>query len=112
MRKSSQVTLVFLAAVFAIILFSGCEEEATNDKMARLIANENRQLKSQLEQRDKEMQRQKQHLEKEIKKQTQLLEKCSQAKKALEQRTSEEMSRQVESVFGSVMDQTRSCVRK
>lgn len=94
MRKSSQVTLVFLAAVFAIMIFSGCEEEATNNKMARLIANENRQLKTQLEQRDKEMQRQKQQLE-----------KCAEEKKVLEQRTSEEMSRNVQSVLVPIMDQ-------
>ncbi len=105
MKKSGQVALVFLVAVFVVMFISGCEEEASNERMAKLIANENRQLKKQLEQRDKEMQRQKQQLEKGIEKQTQLLEKCEQAKKVLEQRTQEEMSRQVQSVLGVVMEQ-------
>ena len=112
MKKSGQAMLILLIVVFSVMLMTGCEEEASNDRMARLIANENRQLKKQLEKRDKEMQQQKQQLEKEIEKQTQLLEKCEQAKKVLEQRTKEETSRQVQSVLSVVMDQNSKLRQK
>ncbi len=105
MKKSGQAILILLVVVFSVMLMTGCEEEASNDRMAKLIANENRQLKRQLEKRDKEMQQQKQQLEKGIEKQTQLLEKCVQAKKILEQRSAEEISRQVQSVLGVIMEQ-------
>lgn len=105
MKKSGQAILILLVVVFSVMLVTGCEEEASNDRMAKLIANENRQLKKQLEQRDEEMQRQKQRLEKEIEKQTQQLEKCEKAKKVLEQRSAEELDQKVQSVLVVIINQ-------
>lgn len=83
-----------LVVVFSVMLVTGCDEEASNERMAKLIANENRQLKKQLEQRDREIQKQKQ-----------LLEKCGQEKKALQEQTKKNIQEQVQDVLGVVMEQ-------
>jgi len=64
---------VILAVGVVIMLTAGCEKENP-------LANENMQLKGQLEQRDKE-----------IEKQKELVAKCQQGKKDLEGRIQKEM---------------------
>ena len=78
---------VILAVGVVIMLIAGCEKENP-------LANENMQLKEQLEQRDKE-----------IEKQKELLAKCLQEKEVLKENSQKNIRGQVESILVVVMEE-------
>lgn len=82
MKKSAGKALVLIVGVVFVAMFiTGCEEQAVSDtKKAKLIAEENRQLKDQLQQRSKEIERQKD-----------MLAECQEQKKVLQGQTQEKM---------------------
>jgi peptidoglycan hydrolase CwlO-like protein len=83
MKRAMWKAPILAVVVFAIMSATGCEgQNAHNIKRSRLIANENRQLKDQLEQIEKR------------------LEKCQQEKKAMQERAGEEASTPTEFVIG------------
>ena len=83
MKRAMWKAPILAVVVFAIMLATGCEgQNAQDTKRSRLIANENRQLKDQLEQTEKR------------------LEKCRQEKEAMEERAQEDDSTPMEFVIG------------
>lgn len=97
MKKPVQKAFALAVVGLIIMLIAGCEEEKlSNTKMSRLIGNENRQLKKQLEQCNKE-----------IKKQKKLLNKCLRDKKGLEGQTNEEIENKVSGFFGIFAETTK-----
>ena len=80
MERWAKKVFTLTVAIFVVALVAGCEEEQMlpDVRKCRLIANENRHLQEQLEQREKEIERQKG-----------LVDKCRQEKKHSEQQTQE-----------------------
>jgi DNA anti-recombination protein RmuC len=77
MEKQAWKAFVLAVGIAAIMSIAGCNEEnlsGTNAKKSRLIADENWQLKEQLEQKNREVEKHKQ-----------LLDKCAQEKNALQE---------------------------
>lgn len=63
MRKIKIITILVTVTLFCILLTAGCEEEQTPGmKQSKLIAEQNMQLKKQLEQKDIEITKLKQQL--------------------------------------------------
>jgi outer membrane murein-binding lipoprotein Lpp len=88
-RPTRKVFVSVVGIAFIMMLIAGCDEEnLSNTKKSRLIANENRQLKSELEQ-----------CQTEFKKQKVQLEQCLQKKETLEGQMNEEIGRQVSDIF-------------
>lgn len=80
MKNIFHKTIILAIAIAASVLTSGCNEQnLSNEKKCRLIANENRQLKEQIEKQEqfysKEVKEQKQLNEEQLEKQKQLYEK-------------------------------------
>ncbi len=82
MRNVAIATVLLFLGTATVITLSGCRQESGNRSLrrARLVGNENIELKKQLKQRDKEIKRQKQLVvqcraerDKEIKRQKQLV---------------------------------------
>jgi chromosome segregation ATPase len=88
-RPTRKIFVSIVGIAFIMVLIAGCDEEnLSNTKKSRLIANENRQLKSELEQ-----------CQTEFKKQKVQLEQCLQKKETLEGQMNEEIGRQVSDIF-------------
>ncbi|MHC4499248.1 MAG: hypothetical protein ACYS9T_03840 [Planctomycetota bacterium] len=102
MRRLARKTyLLAVSIVVGIILITGCQEQnlpdaAPSEKMSRLIAAENMDLKKQIEEQEKV------HA-KEMQKQEKLLDRCLTDKKALEKRTKKEIERQVNEIVSVVI---------
>lgn len=83
MKRAMWKTPILAVGVFAIMSVTGCEGQNAQDvRRSRLIANENRQLKKQIEQIEKR------------------LEKSQQEKKAMEERPEEGASTPMGFVIG------------
>ena len=65
MRNIAIATVLLVLGAGTVITLSGCREESgdTSLRRARLVGNENIELKEEIKMRDKEIQRQKQLLE-------------------------------------------------
>ncbi|MHC4061138.1 MAG: hypothetical protein ACYSUC_08835 [Planctomycetota bacterium] len=102
MRRLTRKNCLFaVGIVVGIILIAGCEQQnqpdqTPSEKMSRLIAAENIDLKKQIEQ-------QKVAHARDIQKQKKLLDKCLTDRKALEKRTKKEIERQVNEVVSLVI---------
>lgn len=96
MRKMAQTVTASIVCIAVIMLITACEEERNvpSTKMSKLVANENRQLKEQLEQCNPK-----------IEKQRRLFVKCLQEKKVLIKQTSKNIKEQVDSVLIVVMEE-------
>ena len=80
MKRPGQIALVLTVGII-VVSIAGCGEQNLSDnKKCRLIANENRRLK-------KEIETQKESLVEEIERQEALVAKCLQEKKTLEERS-------------------------
>lgn len=96
MKRSAQKAVV-LAVGIAVMLIAGCEEpNLSNTRKSRLIADENRQLKGKLEQRDRE-----------IEKQKKLVEKCTQEKKDSEKQIHKSYQDLIDDSFKDFEELTR-----
>ena len=80
MKRPGQIALVLTVGIVVISVMGCAEQNLSDNKKCRLIANENRQLKKQIE-------TQKESLVEEIERQETLVAKCLQEKKALEERS-------------------------
>jgi hypothetical protein len=100
-RLARKTYLLAVGIAVGIILITGCQEQnlpdaAPSEKMSRLIAAENIDLKKQIEQQRTAHAR-------EMQKKQKLLDKCLADKKALEKRTKKEIERQVDEVASLVI---------
>jgi len=95
MKRISQRTAILTACVVCGLVFTlGCEKE--NVRMSKLIANENRQLKGQLKEKQQE-----------IDNQEQLLNKCIEEKKVLQQRQREDLEGMLSQLVGGFTEESR-----
>ncbi len=89
------VSKVLFLAIFGIAFVAGCEDEnQTDTKMSRLVANENIQLKKDL-----------QNCQKEIEKQKKLLEQCEQMNDSLQEEATKEMTDFLDSMVKEAMEE-------
>jgi hypothetical protein len=102
MKKPARKTFPSAVGIIvAVMLIAGCQEqnlsdETPSEKMSRLIAAENIDLKKQIEEQNVA------HA-KEMQKQQNVLDGCLADKKALEKRTKKEIERQVNEVVSVVI---------
>jgi len=124
MKSILQKTAILAVAIAASTVVSGCNEQNLSDeKQCRLIANENRHLKKEVErqkkshdmeikeQKDlfvKEIQKQSEHLGKQFEALEKLLEDCLRQRKTLEERTPEDVRRQLDNVLKVVMEENEN----
>lgn len=112
MKRRAQKAFVLAVSIVVIMLIAGCDEEQNLSstksavKKHRLIAAENMRLKKDLERRDKEIKSQKELHNKKSKQQQELLEKCLKEKNACQERTQQDIQKQVDSVLTVVMEKS------
>ena len=97
MRRQTKKTLVLAVGIaLVIMLIAGCEEEQriSSTKRSRLIAQENMQLKKDLDNRNRK-----------IEKQKELLDECMQEKKVLQKESKRNIQEQVKGVFDAVFEE-------
>ena len=96
MKRLLPKMVVMAVGIVALMLIAGCEEEqnSAGAKKSRLIANENMQLKKELEQHNKEIERQKE-----------LFAKCQQEKKALEEQSTKDIGQMMDSIVKDVSEE-------
>jgi len=88
------------------MLIAGCgEQEPPSMKKSRLIAVENMRLQKELEQLNKEIERLRERHNREIKKQEKLFAECLREKESWKQKARQNVRKQVEGVFDTVMEQ-------
>jgi len=88
---------IICLAIAGVVFIAGCEEESQIDtRRSRLIANENTQLKKDLESRQKE-----------IEKHKVLLEQCEQAKKVITEQSAKNISDLFDGVLGDVLEESQ-----
>ena len=105
MKRAIRKIFILAVSVF-VISIAGCGvEEPPSVKKSRLIAVENVQLASDLEQRSKEIEKLKELHNKEIKRQEKLLAECVQEKESWKQKARQNVRNQVKGVFDAVMEQ-------
>lgn len=96
MKRPVQFAIVLVTSL-TIAFMAGCEQQnVSNAKQERLIADENMQLKKQLEQKDTELQ-----------KQASLLEKCEKEKTFLKDRSREANRDLLEKVMGNISEREK-----
>lgn len=124
MKSILQKTVILAVAIAASAVTSGCNEQNLSDeKQCRLIANENRHLKKEVErqkkshdmeikeQKDlfvKEIQKQREHLGKQLEPLEKLLEDCLHQREILEERTPEDVRRQLDDVLKGVIEENEN----
>jgi len=101
MKRPSQKVAVLAVGIVVIMFVAGCEEEKalstqSNIRKHKLIADENRQLKKESEQRSKE-----------IKSQKELLDKCLEEKKNLQEKPQEDAEELMTLVFESFNEENK-----
>ena len=97
MKRPVQEIIVLAVSIMIVLLIVGCEEQnLSNPKKARLVADENIRLQKQLEQRDDE-----------IEKQRELLEKCLQEKNALEKMAHENIQGMRDNAFKGLIEESK-----
>ena len=105
MKRAIRKIFVLAVCVF-VISIAGCGvEEPPSVKKSRLIAVENVQLASELEQRSKEIEKLKEQHSRESRKQEKLLAECVQEKESWKQKARQNVRNQVKGVFDAVMEQ-------
>ena len=99
------ITTIFAAVgiVWALVLISGCDEQNNSDiKRARLIAEQDTQLKKEIEQLNKKLE----NLSEETKKQKEQLDACLQKKKDLEEEFQNALRKDVNDILSPVLEET------
>ena len=97
MKRPVSKAFVLAVGIVFIMLIAGCgEENLSNVKKHKLIANENRQLKKELEFSDKEIEKQKKSLD-----------ECLQKKKVLEEQSREDVKGMMDEIFGKVIEESK-----
>ena len=105
MKRAIRKIFILAVCVF-VISIAGCGvEEPPSVKKSRLIAVENVQLASELEQRSKEIEKLKEQHSRESRKQEKLLAECVQEKESWKQKARQNVRNQVKGVFDAVMEQ-------
>jgi len=95
MKRVNRKAVILAACVVCGLVFTwGCEKE--NVRMGKLIANENRQLKDQLNEKQAEIDNQKQ-----------LLNKCLEEKKVLQQQQRKGLEDMLSQLVGGFTEETR-----
>ena len=95
MKRASRRTAILTACVVCGLVFTwGCEKE--NVRMGKLIADENRQLKDQLTEKQQEIDNQKE-----------LLNKCLEEKKVLQERQREDLEDILSQLVGGFTEESR-----
>ena len=95
MKRASRKTAILTACVVCGLVWTlGCEKE--NVRMSKLIADENRQLKGQLKEKQQEIDNQKQ-----------LLNKCLEEKKGLQQQEREGLEGMLSQLVGGFTEESR-----
>jgi len=95
MKRVNRKAVILAACVVCGLVFTwGCEKE--NVRMGKLIANENRQLKDQLNEKQAEIDNQKQ-----------LLNKCLEEKKVLQQQQRKGLEDMLSQLAGGFMQENR-----
>lgn len=127
MKRTVRKTLVLaLGVLFVGLPAAGCQQEqsrtntmsndqasgpADADKMSRLVAMENLELKGKLaaqgQQHAREMQQQKERLEKEIQGKQRLLDSCLQQKKSLEELSRDGVESYMSNIVGPLSDENK-----
>ncbi len=95
MKRASRRTAILTACVVCGLVWTwGCEKQ--NVRMSKLIANENRQLKGQLKEKQQE-----------IDNQEQLLNKCLEEKKVLQQQQRKGLEDMLSQLVGGFTEESR-----
>jgi len=101
MKEKSIMTVIAVAfgcfCVFALI--AGCDQ--TSDKRCRLIADENMQLKKDIERLNKELGQR----DEEIKNQKEQIENCQKDIKSLEEASQKSFSKDMNDIAGLIMEE-------
>jgi len=93
-RISAKAAILTACVVCGLVFTWGCEKE--NARMSKLIADENRQLKDQLKEKQAE-----------IDNQNQLLNKCLEEKKVLQQQKREDLEDMLSQLVGGFTQENR-----
>lgn len=108
-RKISALTV----CAVVIMLIAGCgQKEPPDMKKSRLIAVENMRLKKELELRNKEIERLQELRNKESKKQEKLLAESVKEKENWKQKALQNVKKQMEGVFDTVIEQNAKLRRE
>jgi hypothetical protein len=104
MKKTAQLSIVLISSLFFVFL-AGCEEQqqqtTSNPRQERLIADENMQLKNQLEQKDLEIQ-----------KRQDALDKCIAERDKLKEQSRQNMRESLEKMMGKMADKEQNIVEE
>ena len=97
-------TKYFILIVSIIAIMLGCSEpQSDNEKRSRLIAAENLNLKSDLEQRKQEIAKLKESYDEELNEQIQLLVELQKQVKALQEKSKQNIRNQIDGVVDTVI---------